>query len=214
MGMSLDLEIPGEEILITTDMLAHARELCDDDAAADIEMVAAAAEHESAWDEITVRAIRQGRLTGLGLSGLVIEHLDNLSAKIDELLLNWSRRKDTIAAQRQAIMDRRAQVKKDNELLQSIKKDAIAQSHLLAHEQHQDLASSRRFVHPGPPKQRPSTSASAERLKKKLVDSRRAVTRGSGFSSVRPVQGLASSISLQGSASSSLRGSASSSLLV
>jgi hypothetical protein len=65
MGMSLDLEIPSEEILITPEMLDRAHAVCEEVAAADIEMVAAVAEHESAWDEISVRAIRQA-LRGRG----------------------------------------------------------------------------------------------------------------------------------------------------
>jgi hypothetical protein len=193
MGMSLDLAIPGEEILVTADMVRQAREFCEDDAAADIEMVAAVVEHHNAWDELTLRSIRQGRLTGLGLAGLVLEHLDNLSDKIDQLILYWSRRKDTIAAQRQAIMDRRARVKKDNELLQALKKDATVQSHHLAREQHQDMSASRKSVHQGAPKARQLTSAPAERFKNRM-ESRRAGPRGSGFSGVRPVHGSASSV--------------------
>jgi hypothetical protein len=88
-GMSIQLEIPGEEILVTPDMLERAKELCTEQEEADTLAVSAVLTHERAWDEITQRAISVGRLSPLAFATLARQYLSASNRHIDEHLLYW-----------------------------------------------------------------------------------------------------------------------------
>ena len=138
-GPSISLEIPGEEVLVTEEMITHAEVLCAEEEEADAIAVAAVLNVENAWTDITKRAIRYARLTAIGATSLNLEHLEKVDAEIDHQLLYWQDKKFKVAEAKQALFDARARVIKNNALLAKIKAEAIDDIHSLAAEQQQDL---------------------------------------------------------------------------
>lgn len=138
-GPSISLEIPGEEVLVTEEMITRAEVLCAEEEEADAIAVAAVLNVENAWTDITKRAIRYARLTAIGATSLNLEHLEKVDAAIDHQLLYWQDRKFKVAEAKQALFDARAPVIKNNALLAKIKAEAIDDTHSLAAEQQQDL---------------------------------------------------------------------------
>lgn len=204
MGPSIDLEIAGDEVLVTDDMLARARALCDDEADADLTAVAAVAQHEMAWEDITRRGIRQASLSGIGLASLAIEHLANLGHKIDENLIYWKRREAVVAAMTKKLIDEQARVAQDAAILASLKGSVILQSHQLAEEQQKAFAANQRNVYnatSGAPILSAHDHRGVGKLRQKMFDTKRRTNQPigrpvvTGFSGVRPVSGSATSLS-------------------
>jgi len=79
------LQIGGEHINVTDEMVAHIETMVQPEWEADVEMIAAYMESHNAWDEISKHALTLGRLSFVGaahyvLQGLAAEH--NQTAEI------------------------------------------------------------------------------------------------------------------------------------
>lgn len=202
-GPSADPETPGD-VLITDEMLEHARAICDEEAEADLVAVAAVAQFEMGWEDITRRAIPQGTLSAIGLAGLSLEYLGKYSKKIDENIIYWKRREAMVDALTKKLLEEQARVAQDAVLLVEVKNTVITKSHKLAKQQqtvyaaNQDnsVSASSAVGHPAPP------SSSVQQLRQKLYDSKRRSNplngrpTPSGFCGVRPISGSATSLSL------------------
>lgn len=82
-GPSIDLKIPGVEVLVTQAMIDKAASLCDAEKKADIEAIAKVVEAKHAWGEFTKTTVLIGSLSVIGQAALVQDSLDALYAKID-----------------------------------------------------------------------------------------------------------------------------------
>jgi len=151
-GPSLQLEIPGEEILVTPDMLERAEAWCAEQEDADTIAVSAVLTYEKSWSEVTQRAIRIGRLSPLGLASLTMEYLDATNQMIDHQLLYWKHQQVKIEQARRDLAEAQAKVKRDNQLLAEIKGKTVDLAEKLAAEQQKDLLSSYTTAVPSLPK--------------------------------------------------------------
>jgi hypothetical protein len=203
-GPSTDLEI-SEEFLITDKMLERARGICEGEADADLAAVAAVAEFEMGWEDITRRAIRQAFLSALGQAGLLLEYLAKYSMKINEHIIYWKRREAMIDALTKKLQEEQTRVAEDAAILAKAKSTVIAKSHQLAKEQQKVYATNQRNIPPASiatAVSRPDQpSRGIERLRKKLHDSKNRSNPAngrpntSGFSGVRPISESAISLS-------------------
>jgi len=203
-GPSTDLEI-SEDFLITDEMLERARDICEGEVDADLAAVAAVAEFEMGWEDITRRAIRQASLSPLGQAGLLLEYLAKYSKKIDVHIVYWKRREAMIDALMKKLQEEQDRVAEDAAILAKAKSTAIEKSHQLAKEQQKVYAANQRSITPtsvtstvGRPDQ---LSSGIERLRQKFNDSKRRSNPSngrpspSGFSGVRPISRSATSLS-------------------
>jgi hypothetical protein len=141
-GMSMELEIPGEEILVTPDMLQRAEALCAEQEEADTLAVSAVLTYERAWSEITQRAISIGRLSPLAFSTLARQYLAASNRKIDEHLLYWKHQQVLINKADRDLKEAILKVKRDNQLLAEIKGETVEMAEVLAANQQKELMAS------------------------------------------------------------------------
>jgi hypothetical protein len=133
-GSSTGFEI-SEEFLITDEMLERARGICEGEVDADLAAVAAVAEFELGWEDITRRAIHQASLNPLGQAGLLLESLAKYSMKIDEHIVYWKRREAMMDALMEKLQEEQDRMAEDAAILAKAKSTAIAKSYQLAKEQ-------------------------------------------------------------------------------
>jgi len=141
-GMSVELEIPGEEILVTPEMLQCAEALCAEQEEADTLAVSAVLTYERAWSEITQRAISIGRLSPLAFSTLARHYLAASNCRIDEHLLYWKHQQDLINKADSDLKEDILKVKRDNQLLAEIKGKTVEMAEVLAAKQQKELMAS------------------------------------------------------------------------
>jgi hypothetical protein len=142
-GMSLELEIPGEEILVTPEMLERAEALCAEQDDADLLAVSAVLTYERAWPEVTQRAIGIGRLSPLGFASLAREYIAASNRHIDNHLLYWKHQQELIKQADQDLKEAILKVQRDNQLLAEIKGETVDMAERLAADQQKDLMASR-----------------------------------------------------------------------
>jgi len=186
-------------------MLERARDICEGEVDADLAAVAAVAEFEMGWEDITRRALQQASLSPLGQAGLLLEYLSKYSRKIDEHIVYWKRREATIDALMKKLQEEQDRVAEDAAILAKAKSSTIAKSHELAKEQQKvhtanqhNITSTSAIPTAGRPGQ---PSSGIERLRQRFHDRKRRShppngrATLSGFSGVRRISGSAISLS-------------------
>jgi len=141
-GMSIQLEIPGEEILVTPEMLQSAEALCAEQEVADTLAVSAVLTYGSAWAEITQRAISIGRLSPLAFATLARQYLTASNRHLDEHLLYWKHQQVLINKADHNLQEAILKVKRDNKLLVEIKGKTVDMAEILAANQQKELMAS------------------------------------------------------------------------
>jgi len=157
-GVSIQLEIPGEEILVTPEMLQRAEELCAEEEEADTLAVSAVLTYERAWAEITQRAISIGRLSPLAFATLARQYLAASNRHIDDHLLYWEHQQVLISKADRDLKEAILKVKRDNQLLAEIKGTTVEMAEKLAANQQKELMASNlvEVPEPKPDLQRPT----------------------------------------------------------
>jgi hypothetical protein len=228
MGMSVDLEVVGDEILVTPEMIERAQHICSMDTEADLAAIAAVLEHQNGWSDITSRALGHGRLTALGFASLALEHLESLDRKIDKHLLYWSEKQAMIAEAIDQIKETQQKTKENKERLARLKGTTVEMAHQLAQGQQEFLLQratdeSLQGLRAVPKRQELTTAPPRNDKVTKLRESLKHKNRRSGgtktgshtpggFSGLRAVAGVAGSTAGSQSAIPSTPSSASSNL--
>jgi len=149
-GVSIQLEITGEEILVTPEMLQRAEELCAEQEEADTLAVSAVLTYERVWAEITQRAISIGRLSPLAFATLAHQYLATLNRHIDDHLLYWKHQQVFISKADRDLKQVILKVKRDNQLLAEIKGTTVEMAEKLAANQQKELMASNLVEVPEP----------------------------------------------------------------
>jgi len=93
-GLSTFLQIGGEHVNVTDEMLARIEEMVATEWDADRQVIAGVIETEDAWEEITRRALRLGRLSFTGAAAYVIQGLAAEYNQAAELVRHFVKKMD------------------------------------------------------------------------------------------------------------------------
>lgn len=119
-GLSTFLQIGGEHVNVTDEMLARIEEMVATEWDADHQVIAGVIETEDAWEEITRRSLRLGRLSFTGAAAYVIQGLAAEYNQAAELVRHFVKKMDRAESLIQQLNEARIRAEQNRYILDSI----------------------------------------------------------------------------------------------
>lgn len=138
-GLSTFLQIGGEHVNVTDEMVARIETMVQTEWEADIEIIAAYTESHDAWEEISKRALTLGRLSFLGAAHYVIQGLAAEHNQAAEIVRHFVKKMDRCQTQMENLTEARLRAEQNRFILNAASTktdDAILR---IAKEKHKQL---------------------------------------------------------------------------
>jgi hypothetical protein len=155
-GMSTFFTIGSEQENVTEEMVSTIKGMVDEDWQADVAVIAGVVQANSAWDEITTRALTIGRLGYVGAAHYVLQGLAQEYSATAELVRHFTGRMDTYEELMLKLVEARQRSERSRYILDGAVSVADGEARKLAGARHEELMR----VY-GASRSRPSTTRSA-----------------------------------------------------
>jgi hemerythrin-like domain-containing protein len=138
-SLSTFLQIGGEHINVTDEMVAHIETMVQTEWEADVEIIAAYTEAHDAWDEVFMRSLTLGRLSFVGAAHYVIQGLAAEHNQAAEIVRHFVKKMDRCEALMENLTEARLRAEQNRFILNaaSTKTDDLILS--TAKEKHKQL---------------------------------------------------------------------------